>query len=249
MGASNQQLSALNNELQAQSSELQAQAGELEAQKHELEAQQIQVEEADRLKSEFLSNMSHVLRTPLNSVLALSQLMISSGTGKDPNKDAGFLKVIERNGKRLLNLINDILDLSKIEAGKTELNLSEVTVELLAKRILDTLRPLSDEKGEVELRVKRSGYAVSFSVRDTGKCGKTPQLDFSAFRELFPEVEKVGPIFGTDFEMFNRGGTKQGDRIKLPSMPPLLPFQRKRESRCPFKNRQFDLWIPALWRE
>ncbi|MDM8549295.1 response regulator [Desulfobacterales bacterium HSG2] len=145
--AVNDELQAQSDELQAQSNELKAQADELKVQKDELEVQQSQVEEADRLKSEFLSNMSHELRTPLNSVLALSQLMIARGTGKDPDQEAEYLRVIERNGRSLLSLINDILDLSKIEAGRMDLYLSDFDPRDVVDRSLDTIHPLADEKG------------------------------------------------------------------------------------------------------
>ncbi|MCP4350759.1 MAG: response regulator [Desulfobacterales bacterium] len=147
LNKANEKLKALNEELQAQSDELQAQAQELHAQKTELETQRIQVEEADRLKSEFLSNMSHELRTPLNSVLALSQLMISRGTGKSPEQETEYLKVIERNGRRLLSLINDILDLSKIEAGRMDIYMTEFDPGDVVQQALETVMPIADEKG------------------------------------------------------------------------------------------------------
>ncbi|MCP4108455.1 MAG: response regulator [Desulfobacteraceae bacterium] len=147
LNKANEMLKVLNDELQAQSDELQAQAQELHAQKTELETQRIQVEEADRLKSEFLSNMSHELRTPLNSVLALSQLMISRGTGKSPEQETEYLKVIERNGRRLLFLINDILDLSKIEAGRMDIYMTEFDPGDVVQQALETVMPIADEKG------------------------------------------------------------------------------------------------------
>ncbi|GAB6095231.1 hypothetical protein JCM14469_14830 [Desulfatiferula olefinivorans] len=148
----NEKLTAMNEELQAQSRELQAQTEELEVQKTELEIQRSRVEEADRLKSEFLSNMSHELRTPLNSVLALSQLMISRGTGNDPDQESEYLKVIERNGRQLLALINDILDLSKIEAGKMDIYMTDFDTRALVERALSTIIPLAAKKG---LRVEK----------------------------------------------------------------------------------------------
>ena len=82
------------------------------------------MEEADRLKSEFLSNMSHELRTPLNSVLALTQLMQSRGTGVNPAQEAEYLQVIERSGRHLLHLINDILDIARIESGRVQVTVT-----------------------------------------------------------------------------------------------------------------------------
>ncbi len=154
LNSANEKLTAVNHELQAQSDELKAQSDELKAQSEELkvqksalESQQIQVEEADRLKSEFLSNMSHELRTPLNSVLALSQLMISRGTGRDSEQEAEYLRVIERNGRHLLSLINDILDLSKIEAGRMDVYLTDFDPCYILGETMDTIRPLAEEKG------------------------------------------------------------------------------------------------------
>ena len=150
LNASNEQLSALNQELQFQ-------ADELKVQKAELERQRQQVQEADRLKSEFLSNMSHELRTPLNSVLALSQLMIRQGTGKDTEKEHEYLNIIERNGRRLLSLINDILDLSKIEAGRVELETSKFSSSELMKRVVETVTPLvNTDKVTLDLNVEEN---------------------------------------------------------------------------------------------
>ena len=142
-----EELQVANEELQATNEELQSQTEELREQTEELEVQRRQVEEADRLKSEFLSNMSHELRTPLNSVMALSQLMVSRGLGKDLEQEAEYLRVIERNGRQLLELINDVLDLSKIEAGWQEVILSEVEPGELAEATVATAQPLAAQKG------------------------------------------------------------------------------------------------------
>lgn len=147
LDAANDRLSGLNDELRRKSRTQERQAEELTAQKSELEIQRLQVQEADRLKSEFLSNMSHELRTPLNSILALSQLMLSRGTGNDPNQEGEYLKVVERNGRQLLSLINDILDLSKIEAGRMDLYLSEFEPETIVAKALETVSLMAEEKG------------------------------------------------------------------------------------------------------
>jgi signal transduction histidine kinase/CheY-like chemotaxis protein/HAMP domain-containing protein len=127
---------------------------ELMDQAEELKTQQIQLADANRLKSEFLSNMSHELRTPLNSILALSQLMISKGTGKNPGKESENLKIIERSGRILLNLINDILDLAKIESGRIELNLTEFKPERVTLASMETIKPVAESRGlDVKLNV------------------------------------------------------------------------------------------------
>ncbi len=129
----NQEITIINDELKHQAEELNAQRGQLA--------------EADRLKSEFLSNMSHELRTPLNSILALSQLMIAKGTGKNPGKEAENLEIIERNGRILLGLINDILDLSKIESGRVELNRTRFTPGEVVGMSLESITQMAESKG------------------------------------------------------------------------------------------------------
>ena len=143
----NEELAVMNEELKAQSEELQAQTEELQAQAQELERQRLQVEVADRLKSEFLSNMSHELRTPLNSVLALTQLMIARGVGRDAAQEAEYLQVIDRNGRHLLHLINDILDIARIESGRIQLTLTSIDPAATCARALETVRPLAAEGG------------------------------------------------------------------------------------------------------
>ncbi len=134
-------------ELQQQTNELQKGSDELQMQNMELELQRNQIEEANRLKSEFLSNMSHELRTPLNSVNALSQVLSMTAGAKLSDEENNYLKIITRNGKLLLSLINDILDLSKIEAGKIELLPQEINVEHLLNQVIEIAAPLADSKG------------------------------------------------------------------------------------------------------
>ncbi|CCK81084.1 response regulator [Desulfobacula toluolica] len=149
----NEKLQVQAEELQAQTEELQAmneesrqQSEELREQNLELEAQQQQLEEASRLKSEFLSNMSHELRTPLNSVNALSRVLILQAKEKLSREEVNFLEIIERNGKHLLSLINDILDLSKIEAGKMDISLNHFSIKNLIENIIEGVEPLAREK-------------------------------------------------------------------------------------------------------
>jgi len=134
-------------ELGASNRELQAQTAELEEQSAELTAQHQQVQDANRLKSEFLSNMSHELRTPLNSVLSLSQLMLENEMDIDGGENREHIEIIERNGRQLLNLINSILDLSKIEEGKMELFVSSFSVAEIVNSVGASMRPLMDAKG------------------------------------------------------------------------------------------------------
>jgi signal transduction histidine kinase/CheY-like chemotaxis protein/HAMP domain-containing protein len=135
-----------NRELSEQKRELTIQSSELVEQNTELEQQKRQIAEANRLKSVFVSNMSHELRTPLNSVIALSSVLHRRLAGKIPAEEYGYLDVIERNGKSLLELINDILDLSRIEAGREEVNLQKFSMGGVIEELLPVLRPLAMAK-------------------------------------------------------------------------------------------------------
>ncbi|MBE9569633.1 MAG: response regulator [Proteobacteria bacterium] len=161
MAAQNEELQAQNEELQAQSEEIQAQSEEIQAQSEEIQAQSEElisqkkdieekserVKEANRLKSEFLSNMSHELRTPLNSMLGLTNLMAEGIAGRINEKQKEYIEIIERNGKNLLQLINDILDLSKIESGKVDLSISKIEFKRFARSVSSSIMPLIEKKG------------------------------------------------------------------------------------------------------
>ena len=142
-----EELQAQSNELQAQSNELQQQSEDLQEQNVELATQRKQVEESNRLKSEFLSNMSHELRTPLNSVMALSRVLLMQAKDKLSQEELNYLEIIQRNGQNLLSLINDILDLSKIEAGKMEVTPKIFSITATIETIMERLEPVAEEKG------------------------------------------------------------------------------------------------------
>ncbi|VXD22083.1 hybrid sensor histidine kinase/response regulator [Planktothrix paucivesiculata] len=104
------------------------------------------LERASQLKSEFLASMSHELRTPLNSILGFSDLLKRQIGGPLNERQLNHLQLIEKSGQHLLQLINDILDLSKIEAGKTELDLQSVDIHLLCNECLKMMQPRADKK-------------------------------------------------------------------------------------------------------
>ncbi len=131
-----ERLEEQNRELEAQKRELEAQGAELVEQNTELQMQKRQLDKANELKNAFLSNMSHELRTPLNAVIALSGVLSHRLQNTIPDEEYSYLEVIERNGQDLLELINDLLDLSRIEAGREEIALNRFTVSELIDQIV-----------------------------------------------------------------------------------------------------------------
>nr|WP_278003471.1 hybrid sensor histidine kinase/response regulator [Nodosilinea sp. TSF1-S3] len=119
---------------------------ELERQRRYIEDQNLKLLEAYRVKSEFLATMSHELRTPLNAILGFSQILDSQSKGPLTSHQAEMIKRIFTNGKNLLNLVNDILDLSKLEAQRLTLMLTQVNLHRLVQATLSDLRSLADGK-------------------------------------------------------------------------------------------------------
>ncbi len=112
----------------------------------EIQDKSRQLEVASQHKSQFLANMSHELRTPLNAILGYTELMADGIYGQLPEKTMGVLKRLESNGRHLLGLINDVLDLSKIEAGQLVLELTDYSLEDIAQTVRSTLEPLAADK-------------------------------------------------------------------------------------------------------
>lgn len=161
-------LEVQNRKLEVQQKELASQTTELTAQNRELEVQKTQLNEANRLKTSFLSNMSHELRTPLNSVIALSGVLNRRLAKQIPAEEHSYLEVIERNGKHLLSLINDILDISRIESGKEEIELSDIDLCDAINEVIQMMQPQADEKrlqfqkaaGDCKTRIKTDAIKV-----------------------------------------------------------------------------------------
>jgi signal transduction histidine kinase len=105
-----------------------------------------QVEEASKHKSQFLANMSHELRTPLNAILGYTELVLDGIYGEAPEKMRNVLERIQTNGKHLLGLINDVLDLSKIEAGQLVLSLNDYSIKDMMQGVYVAVEPLAGNK-------------------------------------------------------------------------------------------------------
>ena len=112
----------------------------------EIEDKSRQLAEASQHKSQFLANMSHELRTPLNAILGYAELIIDNVYGETPGKMRDVLDRIQRNGKHLLGLINDVLDLSKIEAGQLNLALADYSLKDVVHGVYSAVEPLASEK-------------------------------------------------------------------------------------------------------
>jgi signal transduction histidine kinase/DNA-binding response OmpR family regulator len=110
-----------------------------------LTAARDQAEAMSRTKSSFLANMSHELRTPLNAIIGYSEILQEDAAAKEDKEPIDDLQKIESAGRHLLGLINNILDLSKIEAGKMDIFIEEVDVQALVKEVLSIVKPLADK--------------------------------------------------------------------------------------------------------
>jgi signal transduction histidine kinase/CheY-like chemotaxis protein/CHASE3 domain sensor protein len=167
------ELENLNTELEAQTQKLQASEEELRVQQEELQQTNEELEErstlleeknmdiqrkaeelavATRYKSEFLANMSHELRTPLNSILLLSRLLTENNDKNLNNDQVEYAKVIQSSGNGLLALIDEILDLSKIEAGKMKLEFKQVSINEVIDDLQSLFNPIAKEKN-IDFRV------------------------------------------------------------------------------------------------
>ena len=175
------ELQARSSELQARSEELQRSNADLEdkaellaAQKQDIEAKNSEIERAraeieerarqlalaSQYKSQFLANMSHELRTPLNSLLILARLLAQNPGRNLTAKQVEYANVIHSAGSDLLQLINDILDLSKVEAGRMDLHAERFTLAALIEDLQATFQPLTTEKGlDFEVAVEPSALS------------------------------------------------------------------------------------------
>ncbi|MCV0382611.1 MAG: response regulator [Erythrobacter sp.] len=141
------ELEQTNSQLEEQAQTLEGQRDELSRAASSLELKARELEQASQYKSDFLANMSHELRTPLNSLLILSKLLADNAGGNLSAEQVKFARTIESAGNDLLTLINDILDLSKIEAGHVEIEAAPVATQRLAADLRKVFEPVAQQSG------------------------------------------------------------------------------------------------------
>ncbi|MCK4957585.1 MAG: GAF domain-containing protein, partial [Candidatus Cloacimonetes bacterium] len=163
--ATNEELEEKTESLERQSKEIKKQNKDIEKAKNDIENKAEDLAIASKYKSEFLANMSHELRTPLNSLLILSKDLADNTKENLTNRQVESAEIIYKSGNDLLHLINEILDLSKIEAGKITINIQEFMLHDLVEGINRNFKHLTDQKG-LDLNVNVSSELDGKIVSD-----------------------------------------------------------------------------------
>jgi len=159
-GALRQAHDQLEQRVKERTAELETAKKEVEEFSHSVVRAKEEIERASKFKDQFLSTMSHELRTPLNAVLGFSDLLADERYGPLNDRQRRYVGHIHTGGKHLLTLISDILDLSKIEAGRMELNREDMTVAPAFAEVISALSPLAENKSQALLQQVETGLQV-----------------------------------------------------------------------------------------
>ena len=227
-------------ELHATNEELQEKAQLLENEKKQVEAKNLEIEMARRAleekaeqlaltskyKSEFLANMSHELRTPLNSLLILSKLLSDNAQGNLNDKQVEFARTINSAGSDLLNLINDILDLSKIESGTVTIEVGEMPMQHLKQHMERTFRQLAADKG------------LDFNVKFDGKLPQTIRTDEKRLQQIVLNLLSNAFKFTVEGQRHARRALRREAAGARPTRSSATPSVRSR-SRSPIPASAF----------
>jgi signal transduction histidine kinase/CheY-like chemotaxis protein len=208
----NEELEERTRELEGQTEEIQQKNLTLEKNKAEMEKTQLaletkakELELASQYKSEFLANMSHELRTPLNSLLILAQLLAQNKPGNLDDKQVEYARTIHSAGTDLLSLINDILDLSKVEAGKMQTHPENLPLAILVETLEPKFRHTAQEKG------------LAFHITVADDVPAVLRTDAQRLQQI------INNLLSNAFKF-----TQQGEvRLDIKSQKSPLPFQRR----------------------
>ena len=171
--AQQEELQQANEELGETADLLKEQKERLEATKTEVETKARELELTSKYKSEFLANMSHELRTPLNSILILAQLMVENKSKALGEKEVTYAKNIHSSGNDLLDLINEILDLSKVESGKLDLEIAEVDIDQLSGNLQAMFSEIANSKSiDFEIINPAGGEVTGMLYTDGQRLGQ-----------------------------------------------------------------------------
>jgi PAS domain S-box-containing protein len=153
-----------------------------------VEERTIDLVRADKAKTEFLTNMSHEFRTPLNSIIGFSEILMNPPSALSKEESAEFLENIRTSGEHLLQLVNDILDIAKVESGKMELHLEDFSLSQLLEGIRRVIRPLAQKKRiSLEMRQDEMLYL-------NGDSGKIKQIIFNLLSNAVKFTPESGKI-------------------------------------------------------
>lgn len=191
------ELEQSNSQLEEQTQMLETQRDDLQKVQATLQSQAIELERASRYKSEFVANMSHELRTPLNSLLIMARLLADNRDANLSDDQVKYAQTIEASGNDLLNLINDILDISKIEAGHLEIEPQEVRTSDIVDKLRTAFDTPATQKG-LDLRVEIGDDVPARFETDRQRLEQVLKnflsnaVKFTERGEVVLSVEKVG---------------------------------------------------------
>ncbi len=212
--------------LTAQNEEVEQKNREVETAKRQLEEKARQLALTSKYKSEFLANMSHELRTPLNSLLILAKLLSDNPEGNLTEKQTEFAKTIHSSGQDLLTLINDILDLSKIESGMMTVALSDVSFREIGDLTERTFRQVGDDK------------KLAFTIEQADNLPASIHTDPTRLQQVLKN------LLGNAFKFTDRGGVTLRMETALSGWSPGHDVLDRTSSVIAFSVRDTGIGIP-----